>query len=299
MRKILLAILIVLFLGTALAAEKTGPKVFISVDMEGIWGVVQGRQTSADFPEYSAARKWMVEDVNAVVAGLFEAGAFEVVVNDSHGSMRNIVADELDPRAGLISGSPKPLSMMQGIDDTFDACIFVGYHARAGTAEAILDHTYSGATIRSIKVNGREMPELGINAAIAGYFNVPVVMLSGDTETCAQAKSVLGEDLVAVAVKDAVGRYAAANLPQEVARKRLKEGAKEALLRRAKMPVFRPNAPYTFELDFNTSAQAEMPMLVPNVKKTGSRGVAFSSADYLEGFKLMRALIALAGISYN
>ncbi|MFZ2053478.1 MAG: M55 family metallopeptidase [Candidatus Aminicenantales bacterium] len=297
MKKVFLAVLVVLLLGAAEAAEKAGPKVFISVDMEGIWGVVQGRQTSSDSPEYGAARKWMVEDVNAVIAGLFEAGASEVIVNDSHGNMRNIVADELDPRAGLISGSPKPLSMMQGIDDTFDACIFVGYHARAGTAEAILDHTYSGATIRSIKVNGREMPELGLNAAIAGYFNVPVVMLSGDTETCAQAKSILGETLITVAVKDAVGRYAAANLPQEVARKRLKEGAKEALLRRGKMPVFRPNAPYAFELEFHTSAQAEMPMLVPQVKKTGARGVAFSSADYLEGFKLMRALIALAGIS--
>jgi D-amino peptidase len=297
MRKVGLAILIVLLAGTAPAAEKAGPKVFISVDMEGIWGVVQGSQTSSSGADYGVARKWMVEDVNAVVAGLFEAGAAEVVVNDSHGSMRNIVADELDPRAALISGSPKPLSMMQGIDGSFDACIFVGYHARAGTAEAVLDHTYSGATIRWIKVNGREMPELGLNAAIAGYFNVPVVMLSGDTETCAQAKSILGEDLVAVAVKDAVGRYAAANLPRDEARKRLKEGAKEALLSRGRMPVFKPNSPYSFELEFHTSAQAEMPMLVPQVKKTGARGVAFTSTDYLEGFKLMRALIALAGIS--
>ncbi|MGB7295586.1 MAG: M55 family metallopeptidase [Candidatus Aminicenantales bacterium] len=280
-----------------MAAEKIGPKVFISVDMEGIWGVVHGRQTSADFPEYDAARKWMAEDVNAVIAGLFEAGASEVVVNDSHGSMRNIVADELDPRAGLTSGSPKPLSMMQGIDASFDACIFIGYHARAGTAEAVLDHTYSGATIRSIKVNGREMPELGLNAAIAGYFNVPVIMLSGDTETCAQAKSILGDDLVTVAVKDAVGRYAAANLPQEVARKRLKDGAKEALQKRGKISLFKPNAPYKFELDFNTSAQAEMPMLVPNVKKTGARSVEFTATDYIEGFKLMRALIALAGVN--
>lgn len=297
MRKVALAFLIVLLLGAAQAAEKSGPKVFISVDMEGIWGVVQGRQTSSDSPEYGAARKWMVEDVNAVIAGLFEAGAGAIVVNDSHGNMRNIVADELDPRASLISGSPKPLSMMQGIDGSFDACILVGYHARAGTAEAILDHTYSGATIRWIKLNGREMPELGLNGAIAGYFDVPVIMLSGDTETCAQAKSILGEALVTVAVKDAVGRYAAANLPQEEARKRLKEGAKEALLRRGKMPVFKPNAPYEFELEFHTSAQTEMPMLVPQIKKTGARGVAFSSADYLEGFKLMRALIALAGIS--
>jgi D-amino peptidase len=297
LRKVSLVILVVLFLGTALAAQKTGPKVFISVDMEGIWGVVGGRQTSSDSPEYGAARKWMVEDVNAVIAGLFEAGAGEIIVNDSHGSMRNIVADALDSRAGLISGSPKPLSMMQGINDTFDACILVGYHARAGTAEAVLDHTYSGATIRWIKVNGREMPELGLNAAIAGYFNVPVVMLSGDTETCAQAKAILGESLVTVAVKDAVGRYAAANLPREAALKRLKEGAKEALLKREKMPVFKPNAPYAFELEFHTSAQTEMPTLVPQVEKTGARGVEFSATDYLEGFKLMRALIALAGIS--
>jgi D-amino peptidase len=297
MRRVLVVILVVLFLGTFLTAQKTGPKVFISVDMEGIWGVVQGSQTSSSGADYGVARKWMVEDVNAVIVGLFEAGAAEIVVNDSHGSMRNIIADELDPRASLISGSPKPLSMMQGIDATYDACIFVGYHARAGTAEAVLDHTYSSATIRSIKVNGREMPELGINAAIAGYFNVPVIMLSGDTETCAQAKSILGEELVTVAVKDGVGRYAAANLPQEVARKRLKEGAKEALLRTGKMPLFKPNAPYTFELEFLSSAQTEMPTLVPQVKKTGARGVAFSSADYLEGFKLMRALIALAGIN--
>ena len=297
MRKVSLLILVVLFLGTSLAAQKTGPKVFISVDMEGIWGVVAGRQTSSESSEYGAARKWMAEDANAVVAGLFEAGASEVVVNDSHGSMRNIIADELDPRAGLISGSPKPLSMMQGIDDTFAACILIGYHARAGTAGAVLDHTYSGATIRSIKVNGREMPELGLNAAIAGYFNVPVIMLSGDTETCAQARSILGEDIVTVAVKEAVGRYAASNLPREAALKRLKEGAKEALLKRGKVSLFKPNAPYKFELDFNTSAQTEMPMLVPNVKKTGARAVEFSATDYIEGFKLMRALIALAGIS--
>jgi D-amino peptidase len=296
-RKVALAFLLVFLLGVAQAADKAGPKVFISVDMEGIWGVVQGSQTSSSGADYGVARKWMVDDTNAVIAGLFEAGAGAVVVNDSHGSMRNIIADELDSRASLISGSPKPLSMMQGIDDTFDACIFVGYHARAGTAEAVLDHTYSSATIRSIKVNGREMPELGINAAIAGYFNVPVIMLTGDTETCAQAKSILGEELVTVAVKDAVGRYAAANLPQEVARKRLKEAAKEALVRTGKMPIFKPNAPYKFELEFLTSAQTEMPTLVPQVKKTGARGIAFSSADYLEGFKLMRALIALAGIS--
>jgi D-amino peptidase len=280
---------------TSLASgQKTGPKVFISIDMEGIWGVVHGDQVSSASPEYGPARKWMVDDVNAVIAGLFEAGASEVVVNDSHGSMRNIIADGLNPKASLVSGSPKPLLMMQGIDGTFDACIFVGYHAKAGTASAILDHTISGGAMRSIKINGQELPELGINGAIAGYFKVPVIMLSGDMETCVQARSILGSEIVTVAVKEGVGRYAAKLLPQEEARKRLKEGAQEALLKKAKILPFKLNPPYQFELDFNNSGQAELPSMIPGVKRTGARGVTFSSSDYMDGVKLMRALIALA-----
>jgi D-amino peptidase len=280
---------------TSLAAgQKTGPKVFISVDMEGIWGVVHGDQVSSASPEYGPARRWMVDDVNAVIAGLFEAGASEVVVNDSHGSMRNIIADGLNPKASLVTGSPKPLLMMQGIDGTFDACILDGYHAKAGTASAILDHTISGGAMRSIKINGQELPELGINGAIAGYFKVPVIMLSGDTETCVQARAILGNEIVTVAVKEGAGRYAAKLLPQEEARKRLREGAKEALLKKAKIMLFKLNPPYQFELDFNNSGQAELPSMIPGVKRTGARGVTFSSSDYMDGVKLMRALIALA-----
>ena len=299
MRRLFAVFVIIFLLGVAQAAEKPGPRVYISVDMEGIWGVVHGNQTSSDSPEFGPARKWMAEDVNAVIAGLFDAGAAEVVVNDSHGSMRNIMADALDPRASLISGTPKPLSMMQGIDGTFDACVFVGYHARAGTASAILDHTISGGVVRAIRVNGQEMPELGLNAAIAGYFKVPVIMLTGDTETCAQAKSILGDALVTVAVKQAEGRYAAKNLPQDEARKRLREGAREALQKKAQVAAFRLNPPFKFELEVNTSAQAELPTLIYLVKRTTPRTVEFSSDDYLVGFKLLRALIALAGISYN
>jgi D-amino peptidase len=299
MKKIIVAAVVMLLVCSAQAAEKTGPKVYISVDMEGIWGVVHGNQTSSDSPEYGPARKWMADDVNAVVAGLFEAGAAEVVVNDSHGSMRNIIADALDPRVGLISGTPKPLSMMQGIDGTFDACIFVGYHARAGTASAILDHTISGSVVRAIRVNGQEMPELGLNAAIAGYFNVPVIMLTGDTETCAQAKSILGDGPVTVAVKEAHGRYAARNLPLDEARRLLREGAKEALHKKGQIVVFRLKPPFKFELEVNNSAQAELPTLIYLVKRTNARAVEFSADDFLVGFRLLRALIALAGISYN
>jgi D-amino peptidase len=277
------------------AAENAGPKVFVSVDMEGIWGVVHGDQTSSTGQDYGAARKWMAEDVNAVIEGLLDAGASEIVVNDSHGSMRNILAGDLHPKASLISGSPKPLSMMQGIDSSFDACIFIGYHARAGTASATLDHTISGSTIRSIKINGQEHPELGINAAIAGYYKVPVIMLSGDSETCSQAKSILGDEIVTVAVKEATGRYAAKLLPKDEARNRLRAGAKAALPKAEKIAPFRLIAPYQFEVEFHNSGQAEMPSLVPQVKRTGARSVVFSADDFIEGFKLLRALIALAG----
>jgi len=279
------------FLG---GAQKTPLKVFVSVDMEGIWGVVHGEQVSSDSRDYASARKWMAEDVNAVVEGLLEAGATEIVVNDSHGSMRNILPQDLHPKAGLISGTPKPLSMMQGIDSSFAACVFVGYHARAGSAPAILDHTISSASIRAFRVNGLELPELGINGAIAGYYKVPVIMLSGDVETCRQAKTVLGPELTAVEVKEAIGRLAAKMLPAEEARKRLKEGAREALLKRDKVAPFKLGAPLNFELEFQTSAQAETPSLLPQVKRIGPRTVAFTAQDYLEGFKIARAIIALA-----
>lgn len=279
------------------ASSQKPLKVFVSVDMEGIWGVVHGNQCSADSPEYQLARKWMVEDVNAVVKGLFEAGATEVVVNDSHGSMRNIIASDLDPRAQLISGSPKPLSMMEGIDSTFQACVFVGYHARAGSAPAILDHTISGAAIFAIKINGIEMPELGINAAIAGYYQVPVVLLTGDTVTCRQAQELLGKDLIVVPVKEAVNRFAARNFAREKVLNDLREGAKKAL---SSVGIIKPyvlQPPYQFEIDFHHSNQAELGLLIPGVRRPSPRTLVFNTQDYLEGFKLMRALIALASVS--
>ena len=284
-----------LLLALPLAAQKKEPvKVFVSVDMEGIWGVVHGDQTSPQGGGYGAARKWMAQDVNAVITGLFEAGATEVVVNDSHGGMRNILADDLDARASLITGSPKPLSMMEGIDGTCAACLFIGYHARAGTAPAVLDHTISGAVVFAIRVNGLEMPELGLNAAIAGAFGVPVVMLSGDGTTCRQAVEILGPDLKTAAVKEAAGRSAARLLPRDEALEALRSAARESLLGRSKVKPYRLAPPFNFELEFHRSSQAEPASLIPGVKRPSARVVSFTSQDYLEGFKLLRALISLA-----
>jgi D-amino peptidase len=276
------------------APQKAPLRIFISVDMEGISGVVHSDQVSAGTPEYAAARKWMAQDVNAAVEGAFEAGATEVVVNDSHGSMRNIDPDDLYPQAILISGTPKPLSMMQGIDPSFAACIFIGYHAKAGTENAILDHTISGSVVRSIKVNRVEMPELGLNAAIAGSYGVPVILLSGDAAVCRQASEILGKDVVTVQVKEAIGRLAAKLVPMPEARRLIKEGVKAALGKLDRVKPFKPVAPYNFELGYHVSAQADMGAMIPGVKRMDARTLSFVANDFIEGFQKLRAMINIA-----
>jgi D-amino peptidase len=209
--------------------------------------------------------------------------------------MRNISPDDLHPKAILISGSPKPLSMMQGIDASYAACLLIGYHAKAGTENAILDHTISGSVVRAIKVNGVELPELGLNAAIAGYYGVPVVLVSGDTAVCRQAGEVLGKDVTTVAVKEAYGRLAAKLLPMAEAREMIKAGVTDALGKLGRVKPFKMAAPYNFELAYHVSAQADMgAMLLPNVKRVDARTLAFTADDYIEGFRTLRALISLA-----
>ena len=288
-------VLIALTLATRVAvAEEPGPKVYVSVDMEGISGVVSSEQTTADSRDYQAARKWMADDVNAVVAGLVAAGAGEIVVNDSHGGMRNLLPDDLRPEVTLISGTPKPLSMMAAIDASYAACLFVGYHAGAGSTAAVLDHTISSGTVHSVRVNGVEMPELGLNAAIAGAFGVPVVMLSGDDVVCDQAHALLGPDVVTVSVKRALARQAAKLLPMGEARRRLEEGAREALSRRLRVKPFQPAPPLLFEVAFLTSGQAEMGELIPGVTRADARTLRFTAPEIVSGAKLLRALIGLA-----
>jgi D-amino peptidase len=280
----------------ALAADqqKAGLKIYISVDMEGISGIVHSDQVSSGTAEYADGRKWMAQDVNAAVEGALAAGATEVVVNDSHGSMRNIDPADLHPQAILISGSPKSLSMMQGIDSSFAACLFIGYHAKAGTENAILDHTISSSVVRHIRVNGIEMPELGLNAAIAGYYGVPVVLVSGDTAVCRQSGEILGKDVVTVAVKEAYGRLAAKLVPMNEARRLITAGVKEALGKLPRIKPYKLASPYNFELGYHVSAQADMGAMIPGAKRIDARTLGFIADDYIEGFRALRAMINIA-----
>jgi D-amino peptidase len=296
-RGLILIVIAILFMFSILAENsfcQEDLKVFISVDMEGIAGVVNGDQTSSAGKDYGIARRWMTEEVNAAIRGAMQAGATEIVVNDSHGSMRNVVISGLDTRAYLITGSPKPLSMMQGIDETYDAVFLIGYHARAGSKDGVLDHTYSGGTVYSIKVNDMELGEAEQNALIAGCFDVPIVLVTGDHTVCGQVKKSLGEGVETAMVKEGIGRYAAKSLTPKAAQDLIEKKAKLALDNRKNVEPFKLRPPYRFELTYLRSSMADGGELIPQVKRTGPRKVEFETDDYIEGYKLFRALVALA-----
>jgi D-amino peptidase len=184
--------------------------------------------------------------------------------------------------------------MMQGLDESFDAAIFIGYHSRAGSADALLDHTYSSSTVYSLKVNGMEVGESELNAIIAAQFGVPVVMISGDKTLCNQVRSLLDKNIVTVVVKEGIGRNAANTLVPAEAQKVIREGASTALKKVKDIKPFRVAGPYKFEIDFLNSYQAEAAELIPGIERTGPRTVSYSNSNFLDGFRLFRAILVLA-----
>ena len=270
-------------------------RVYISVDMEGIAGVVHEDQTDPTDPrhaaEYARSCRLMTGEANAAIEGALAAGATAVCVNDSHWLMRNLIAEELHEAAELISGSSKLYSMVDGIEG-FDAAMFIGYHGRAGTANAVIDHTYTDR-VYEVRVNGQPFGEVGLNAALAGAFGVPVQLVSGDRALATEARELLGDHVETVVVKEPLGRYAARSVAPAVARRRIHDGARRALAHPGK--PFIVGTPVTFSVDFARSQMAEMAALVPGSIRTGGRTVEYSHADYREAFKAWRAMYNLAG----
>jgi D-amino peptidase len=273
-------------------------RVYISVDMEGVAGVVHEDQTDPTEPrhagEYNRMRRLMTSEGNAAIEGAVEAGATRILVNDSHWLMRNLLAEELHPSAELLSGGPKLRSMVEGVELGFDAALFVGYHAMAGTRHAIIDHTYTG-TVHEARLNGRPVGELGINAALAGSYGVPVAMVSGDQALAAEAKALLGDAVETVVVKHAVGRFAARSVSPAESCRRIREGAAAALPRTHAPLVLDP--PIRLEVDFALTHMADMAELVPGSVRTGGRTLEYVHDDYREVFRAWRALYNLAGSS--
>jgi D-amino peptidase len=286
MKRIILTTLCILSYGilTGLHA-KDGLKVFISVDMEGISGVVsRSDDVSRSGQDYEYFRTIMTKETNAAIEGALAAGATEILVRDSHGSARNLLPEMLNREAMLLRDwSGGYLSMMEGIDESFDAVIFIGYHAKAGTPNALLEHTMSSRSVIDVSINGISLPEAGINALIAGHFNVPVVFAAGELALCEQAESLLG-NVETVAVKEGVGN-AALCLHPEVAREMIRAGVEKTLHNRKAYKPYKLKPPYTLKLVLKTEEELHEASFYPGVERTGDWELTFKSDDLLEVMK--------------
>src|SRR2546421_1527173 len=192
--------------------------------MEGISGVTDPEDVLPNGSEYQTCRGYMTGDANAAILGAYDAGATEVLVNDSHWIMRNLLLEQLDPRARVIKGFHRPMCMVHGLDESFDAAVFVGYHSCAGTEGGVLNHTLLGKEVQNLLLNGEPIGETRLNALMAGHYGVPVAFVAGDTAVCAEARSVLGDDLTTYAVKDGIDMFAANCIHPEVTKQGIREG---------------------------------------------------------------------------
>lgn len=275
---------ILLLASPARGQQQDGLKVFISVDMEGISGVVNTDDTSRSGQDYGYFRTVMTREANAAIEGALAAGATEILVRDSHGSARNLLPELLNRNARLLRDwSGGHLSMMEGIDESFDAVIFVGYHAKAGTDNAILDHTSSGS-VTNVEINGISMPEAGYNALMAGYYDVPVVFVAGDQALCDQVVERFAE-VETVAVKEGIGA-ASLGLHPEVAREKIRVGVEHALRNLDNYQPYKLSAPYTLVLTMKTESVIHNGALYPGAKRTGDWELTFTGDDVME---IMRA----------
>jgi D-amino peptidase len=262
--------------------------VFISIDMEGIAGIAHLQQVMRGTDDFPASRELMTDEANAAVAGAFEGGATSVVVNDSHGDMYNLLAERMDPRAELLIGSPKVLSMMQGFGPEFHVALFVGYHAAAGTQAAVMDHTYSGRLLYEVRLNGEPVTEAELNAAFAGTYGVPVGLVTGDDKICAvSAKKIPG--IRTVVVKEGFGRNVARSLHPQAARDAIRKAAAEAVAAREELTAFTIDPPIVLEADIANTSAADLCGLAPGTDRVGPRTVRFETEDFKEAFRCLLA----------
>lgn len=271
--------------------------VFISVDIEGISGVVHADMMMPGEREYDRGRRLMAGDANAAIEGALEAGAEYILVGDGHGPMRNLRIEDLNPAAHLVSGTgdAKDYCQLEGADSTrFDAALFVGYHAMAKTPKAIHPHTIAGAVVHELRVNGRPHGETGLNAAILASLGIPTMLVTGDATTCEEAKTFLGPELQTVAVKQASGRNAAICRPPSATQPEIKAAAARALQNIPAVPLYTPEQPLRIEVDFLTMPQCARASRAAGAEQIGPVTIAIAEADPWEQYRLLWAALRAA-----
>ena len=264
-------------------------KIFISVDMEGITGVVQPAQLAPTGFEYSRAREWMTGEAKAAIEGARAGGATGFVLADSHGNAQNLLIDQLPDQVRIVRGFPRPLSMMQGIDESFAAAIFIGYHASEMTPDSVRGHTFSSAKLLGVTLNGVEMSEGMFNAAIAGHFGVPVVFVSGDRKAVEQVQKIAPSAGGAI-VKEPLGYHSAITVTPATGQSMIREGVREAVAKRSSMTPYKVQAPIALEVGFKLTIDAERASFIPGLTRSGAHTVKGSFPDIIQIVRLMQVL---------
>ena len=289
MRERLGYLALILLLSPGMAAGQD-LKVYISADMEGVVGVVTDEQLGPSGFEYDRFRGFMTAEVNAAIDGALAAGATEIVISDSHGNGQNLLIEKLPKDVTVVRAWPRPLMMMEGIDETFDAAIFIGYHTSTSNPEGIRAHTISSARLAEVRLNGIPMPEAGINAAIAGHFGVPVVMISGDDAIVAEARRIIG-DLEGAAVKRAIGFHSGQTLVPEAAYDLIREKVRTALGRLEDFEPYRLETPITLDVRFKNYRPSELLAFLSIVERTDSHTIRFVGEDMVEVSKFLEFIV--------
>ena len=261
--------------------------------MEGTAGVCSWEQCDpSNTIEYPTFRRIMTREVRAAIDGAREAGVGEVLINDSHWNMHNLLFDELPADVRVLSGHRKPHSMVQHGNEGFDGAFFTGYHAGIGTQNAVLAHTYSPGVIYSIRINGIECNEALLNAAYLGAYDVPVLLLTGDRATCEQTKAYLPWIHTAV-VKESIGYYSTNSLTPDIAQTLIREAAREAVARRAECKPFRFAGPITMEIETTVVECADYIELIPGFTRTAGRSLRFVAPHFVDAFNAFIAAMRI------
>lgn len=265
----------------AASAQDDGLRVYISADMEGVTGTVTADQLGPGGFEYERYREVMTGEVLAVIEAAREAGAVEILVSDSHGNAQNLRMDLMPDDVEVIRGFPRPLGMMEGIDERFDAVVFVGYHASTTNPAGVRAHTLSSANLAAVRVNGIEMTEGSLNALVAGHFGVPVVLVTGDDVATAEVTGVVG-DMEQAVVKQAHGFHSTRTLTPAAGRAVIRERAAAALARLGDFRPYRLDGPLTLEVTFKNYRPAEVAAFLPWADRVDAHTVRFRPADPVE-----------------
>jgi D-amino peptidase len=279
---------------TMVSAQSQRPrKVFISVDMEGISGVVDPAQLGPDGFEYQRAREWMTGEVNAAIAGIRASGPADIVICDSHGNGQSLLIDKVADDVRIVRGFPRPLEMMQGLDDSFAAAMFIGYHASEWTADAVRGHTISSARLLGVRLNGNEVSEGIYNAALAGHFNVPIAFVSGDRLAVTQIQKALPR-VEGVIVKEPYGYHSAQTVTPARGQAMIREGVARAMGKLGSLQPYRVTTPIALEVGFKLTIDAERAAFVPGLSRSDAHVVKGTFRDMPEITKLLQVLTSFS-----